>query len=166
MDVFSKVSTDYQRYRPSYPPELVADLVELVRARLGGAPIRAWDVATGTGQMARLLQPHCATTYASDGSANQLKAAAETPAGPIRYFQHEVPDAAVPFDTVDLVTLSQALHWFYPDTRSALDLFHAHLSPQGVLAVLCYQRPEFADAARDRQFHQLYSETLGTPLVM
>ena len=73
-DHFSKQSRAYSRYRPGYPPALIA----WVAAQ---APDRrlALDCATGNGQAAIALSDHFERVLALDGSLSQLRNAAAAP---------------------------------------------------------------------------------------
>ncbi|HEY8923736.1 MAG TPA: methyltransferase domain-containing protein, partial [Polyangia bacterium] len=66
-DLFSTQSSDYARFRPTYPPALFEWLA-------GQAPARetAVDVGTGSGQAAVALAAHFGRVLALDPSAAQL----------------------------------------------------------------------------------------------
>ena len=104
-DFFSNHSEDYARSRPPYPRHLFDFLVGLVPRRN-----QAWDCATGNGQAAIILSEYFDQVIASDASEDQIKNA--QPRKNIRYevFLAEKPNLAD--DSVDLITIAQALHWF------------------------------------------------------
>ncbi len=150
-DLFSRDSSSYAKFRPSYPRELIAWVAGLPRGRR-----LAWDCATGNGQAAALLAGYFDRVVATDASRAQLRAATRT--SRVAYaagLAEQVPLAA---GQVDLVTVAQALHWFdLPRFFAELDRITA---PGAALAIWGYARlrasPDL-DAAIDR-FHD---ETVG-----
>jgi len=107
-DHFSGSAQGYARFRPSYPAELFSWLAL-------NAPARdcAWDIAAGNGQAARQLAGHFRRVLASDASALQIAAA--RPADRVDWVLCRAEAAALAGDSVDLVTVAQALHWFVSD---------------------------------------------------
>ena len=128
-DYFSSHAADYAQFRPGYPLELFAYLAEIAPARA-----RAWDCATGNGQTACALAEFFAEIIATDGSQTQLHQA--TPHERVVYRRAVAEDSPLEDASCDLITVSQALHWFN------LDKFYAEvrriLRPGGVLAVWSY----------------------------
>ncbi|QNE40064.1 class I SAM-dependent methyltransferase [Hymenobacter sp. NBH84] len=105
LDRFSTQAAQYAQYRIDYPQELYTEL-------LAGLPSRqrAWDCATGNGQVATELAGYFAHVDATDSSAAQLANATLRP-----NITYQVAAAeATPFadNTFDLVTVGQAVHWF------------------------------------------------------
>jgi SAM-dependent methyltransferase len=153
-DHFSGHAAAYARARPGYPAALFDWLV--AEASPGRPPAAAWDCATGNGQAALPLADRLDRVYATDAAAAQL---AELPAHP-RIVPAVAPAEAsgLPDQSVDLVTVAQALHWFH------IDDFHAEvrrvLRPGGLLAAWCYQL--FAvDPAVDAVVWGLYEGQVG-----
>jgi SAM-dependent methyltransferase len=150
-DHFSRQSGDYSRYRPGYPPELIA----WVAAR---APDRnlAVDCATGNGQAAVALAEHFDTVLAVDGSLAQLERALPHPR--VRYRRAMAEQLPVPDGSVALVAAAQAAHWF------DFARFHAEcrrvLQPGGVIAVWTYEKFR-ATAALDAAVDRFYEEVVG-----
>ncbi len=143
-DYFSRTARAYSRYRPTYP----AELFDYLAREAPGCGL-AWDCATGSGQSAVPLGERFQRVIATDASVAQLA---------LRQIDDRVVYAAAPADmaplgdhTVDLVTVSQALHWF------ATEAFFAEvervLVPGGLLAAWTYDLlrvdPE-VDALLDR----------------
>lgn len=105
LDRFSAQAAAYARYRIHYPAALYAWLWPLVPGRR-----RAWDCATGNGQVAAVLAGHFAEVDATDLSANQL---AQAPAhANIRYQTARAEHTPFPDHVFDLITVGQAVHWF------------------------------------------------------
>lgn len=128
-DHFSTASDAYRRYRPHYPAELFAWLADLAPAR-----DLAWDCATGTGQAARSLAQHFTKVIASDASAQQISQAQRT--ANIEYVVAGAETLQLEADSVDLITVAQALHWF--DQTAFYANAWRSLKPLGVLAVWKY----------------------------
>ena len=107
LDRFSAQAAAYARFRIDYPAALYAWLLPLVPGRA-----RAWDCATGNGQVALVLAESFAEVDATDLSASQL---AQAPARPnIRYQTARAEHPPFPDRVFDLIAVGQAVHWFDP----------------------------------------------------
>ncbi len=105
LDRFSAQAADYARYRIDYPADLYAWLLPQVRARE-----RAWDCATGNGQVAAVLAETFVRVDATDLSEKQLL---QAPARPnIQYQVARAEQTPFPAQRFDLITVAQAVHWF------------------------------------------------------
>jgi SAM-dependent methyltransferase len=110
---FSNRVEDYVRYRPAYPPGLVAWLRDAVDLR------PSWivaDIGCGTGMLARRFLENGHLVYGVEPN-DAMRAAAEAA------FEREPRFVAVagtaeattlPDGSTDLVTAGQAFHWFDP----------------------------------------------------
>jgi ubiquinone/menaquinone biosynthesis C-methylase UbiE len=128
-DYFSRLSADYARFRPTYPPrlfELVADY----------APSRdcAWDCGTGSGQAAAGLSSHFRRVIATDASSQQIEHAIQL--ANVDYRVAPAEASGLEEGSVDAVTVAQALQWFDRDR------FYAEVRRDcrsgGILAVWSY----------------------------
>lgn len=128
-DHFSDHATDYARYRPTYPESLFSYLASVCEKR-----ILAWDCATGSGQAAHGLASHFERIIATDASTEQLAHA--VPHEHITYQVAPAEESPLNAQSVDLITVAQALHWFH------FDRFFAEvkrvLKPDGVVAIWTY----------------------------
>ncbi len=143
-DYFSGASEDYALYRPHYPAELFTYL-----ASLTGCHETAWDCATGTGQTAQNLSSLYQTVIATDASQTQLAQARHLLAEieNINFKIARAENTGIASNSVDLVTVSQALHWFDLEGFSAeVDRV---LKPGGVLAVWAYDLMAITPAIDD-----------------
>ena len=128
-DNFSNHASDYAKYRPVYPQELYTYLYSLVRSKS-----KAWDVATGNGQVAVELAEVFESVLATDLSAKQLEEAPDR-----KNIQYKIQTAEESFlleQQFDLITVAQAIHWF--DFESFYEQVKAHLKPEGIFAVIGY----------------------------
>jgi len=148
-DHFSRLAAGYSRYRPAYPPDLIAFVA-------GCAPDRrrAVDCATGSGQAAVALAAHFESVLAVDGSARQLANA--QPHDRVHYACSMAEHLPVADHGVSLVAAAQAVHWF------DFERFHAEcrrvLVPGGVLAVWTYEKfraTPAVNAVMDRFYEQV-----------
>jgi len=117
----------------------------------------AWDCATGSGQAAIGLAEHFAQVVATDASAAQLAAALAHPH--VRYRQASADASGLAPQSVQLVTVAQALHWldrpgFYAEARRVL-------VPGGVVAAWCYGLLELGAGGLDEPIHAFYERTVG-----
>lgn len=105
-DNFSGQAGLYARYRPRYPQQLFDFIFQRVINKTS-----AWDCATGNGQTARELARYFEKVFATDISQKQLDNAYN--AGNISYSVQPAEQTDFPGQSFDLVTVSQALHWFH-----------------------------------------------------
>lgn len=128
-DLFSNHASDYKRFRPTYPEALFSFLSKQVTVHEA-----AWDCGTGNGQGAIGLAPYFKQVYATDASKAQIDQTAV--AENITYAVATAEQSNLPDQSVSVVTVFQALHWFN------LDKFYREvkrvLLPNGILAVMGY----------------------------
>ncbi len=110
---FSDRVEDYVRFRPGYPPELLAWL----RAEHGLSP--SWvvvDVGAGTGISSRLFLDAGNAVIAVEPNAAMRAAAVEALGADPRFRAVDTPAEAtgLPAGSADLVVAAQAFHWFDP----------------------------------------------------
>lgn len=126
---FNKQASQYAQFRPSYPKELYHYLKELCPHTT-----TAFDVGTGNGQCAIDLADHFEKVLASDFSEEQIANA--IPNKKVKYFVAPAHDSGIENESVDLVTVATAIHWFdldkfYPEVNRVLH-------KNGVIAVWAY----------------------------
>ena len=128
-DHFSQKAKAYSQFRPSYPRELFQWLAKQVPAHE-----RAWDCATGSGQSAQGLAEFFFQVAATDASESQLTHARAH--SRVRYSVGTAEKSGLETDSVDMITVAQAVHWF------DLTAFYAEARrvarPHGVLALWSY----------------------------
>ena len=151
LDRFSAQAADYARYRIDYPGELYAWLMPQVASRE-----RAWDCATGNGQVAAVLAESFVRVDATDLSASQL---AQAPPRPnISYQTARAEHTPFPDQRFDLVTVAQAVHWFNPDA------YHREVRrvarPGAVLAEWGYNLARLDDEPLDALLRRFHDDTL------
>jgi len=150
-DHFSRQAAEYAKFRPRYPKELFQWLA-------GVAPSTqlAWDCATGNGQAAVELAELFERVIATDASERQI-GSAEAHA-PVEYRVAPAEESGIDSNTVDLITVAQALHWFN------LERFYAEArrvsKPGGVLAVWAYKLATVSPEI-DAMVNHYYSEVVG-----
>lgn len=128
-DLFSVQANEYAKFRPSYPPALIQELISICPSLN-----LAWDAGTGNGQFANLLSPYFARVVATDISEKQLSNAVQKPN--IEYSISDSLHVNIADHHCDLVTVAQAVHWFkfdefYTEVRRVL-------KKDGVLALVSY----------------------------
>ena len=151
-DHFSGLAAQYSAFRPSYPPVLFDYLAQLCRERR-----KAWDCACGNGQATLALARHFEAIIATDASPQQLAAAPPHPN--VTYRVAPAEDSGIDSNSVDLVTVAQALHWF------DLDPFYGEaqrvLVPSGVLAAWTYGVLHVEGDAVDALMQEFYHAIVG-----
>lgn len=150
-DHFSGHASGYARARPGYPEGLFEFLATLPARR-----DTAWDSGTGSGQAAVPLSRLFRAVVATDASTAQLLrvkrgtgllyAAAAAERAPLR-------DASI-----DLITVSQALHWF--DFAAFFSESSRVARPGAALAAWAYGNCRVTQEV-DAVYDRLYGEILG-----
>lgn len=149
-DRFSDHSSQYAAFRPRYPQALYDFLFEQVK----GMDL-AWDAGTGNGQAAEELAKRFKNVLATDISAKQLEQAAQA-----ANIQYEVAGETtnLPDQSVDLITVAQAIHWFnrpkfYEEVKRVA-------KPGSVVAVWVYGLLKVSDAI-DPMVRDFYTRVIG-----
>jgi SAM-dependent methyltransferase len=150
-DHFSQHAAIYAQFRPSYPPALFEYLASLCANRS-----LAWDCATGSGQSAVGLTPYFKRIIATDASRQQLAHA--TPHQNIDYRLASAEQSELASNSVDLISVFQAAHWFN------LTQFYAECvrvaKPGCVIVLCCYQLMQ-VETAIDQLIDKLYHQVLA-----
>lgn len=150
-DLFSSQADVYAAFRPTYPPPLYQFIFDQV-TNFG----RAWDCATGNGQVATYLARHFREVIATDLSQAQLDQAAVLPN--IHYCCEPAEEASISDRSIDLITVAQAIHWidfnrFYSEVVRVS-------RPGALVAVWCYNLPSISKEA-DELLDDFYHHTTG-----
>jgi SAM-dependent methyltransferase len=150
-DHFSKQAADYAIFRPGYPQELFDYLGSIAPSRQ-----LAWDCGTGSGQAAVGLASMFLRVIASDASEKQIANAQRNER--VTYRVAPAENSGFKSETIDLIMVAQALHWF------DLDRFYAEarrvLKSDGVLAASAYNLLHI-DPAIDETVNRYYYEVVG-----
>ena len=150
-DHFSKQAADYAKFRPQYPQKLFDYLGSVAPSRQ-----LAWDCGTGNGQAALGLAPVFDHVIATDASETQIANAQSHET--IEYRVAPAEKSGIGSETIDLIMVAQALHWF------DLDCFYAEarrvLKLNGVLAASAYNLL-FVDNTIDQVVNRYYHEVVG-----
>jgi SAM-dependent methyltransferase len=126
----------YERGRPGYPPEAVA---ELVRVLAIGPRATVLDLAAGSGKLTRQLLPAGAELVAVEPSpAMRERLAAAAPG--VRVLAGTAEAIPLPDGSLDAVTVGQAFHWF--DGPPAVAELHRVLRSGGRVGLLWNVRDE------------------------
>ena len=150
-DNFSTQAADYAKFRPHYPKALFRYLTELCQHRQ-----KAWDCATGNGQCAVALAEFFDQVIATDASQKQLENAKLH--SRVQYCLAPAEESGLDADSLDLITVAQALHWFRID--DFWNEVRRTLHSGGVIAVWCYAFLEVAPTI-DALLNRFYSEIVG-----
>jgi SAM-dependent methyltransferase len=151
-DHFSNVAPQYAEFRPRYPVELYDFIVGHSPGRR-----RAWDCGTGSGQAALALAEYFSEVIATDASEEQIRYAALHPR--VSYRVAPAEHSGLKEDSVDLVTVAQALHWF--DIPAFFAEARRVLRGHGLIAVWAYDHLETSDGPLDDRLRILHATVLG-----
>jgi ubiquinone/menaquinone biosynthesis C-methylase UbiE len=150
-DNFSKQADIYAKYRPSYPQSLFDFILQHIDKKQN-----AWDCATGNGQSAEVLAKYFEKVVATDISQKQIDNAKQ--AANIYYSVQPADKTDFADNTFDLVTVSQALHWF------ANDEFYSEVTrvakPFSILAAWSYSLLNVSPEI-DKQVGSFYTTIIG-----
>lgn len=150
-DYFSTQSSEYSKFRPNYPDEMIQQIISLVKNK-----DIALDVATGNGQLASKLAGIFQTVYATDISENQLQLAPQIENVIYKNMSAECTDFTA--RQFDLITVAQAIHWF--DFDAFYKEVYRILKPDGIFAVLGYGFFS-TNSHSDKILWQLYEGIVG-----
>lgn len=156
-DLFSAQSKVYASSRPTYPRALFDFIVAFTDEKK-----LAWDCATGNGQAAVVLAEYFDQVIASDISAKQLGNAQQRTNIRYQIFPAEKP--ILEDDSVDLITVAQAIHWFdfetfYGEAKRVLKKKRGGKAG-GVIAAWAYGMHTISPEI-DKITYHLYEEILG-----
>ena len=150
-DHFSRQAADYAKFRPSYPREFFDYLGSIAPSRQ-----LAWDCGTGSGQAAVALASVFDRVIATDASEKQIANAQQYER--VEYRVAPAENSGIESETLDLIMVAQALHWF------DLDHFYAEarrvLKPNGVLGASAYNLLHI-EPAIDEVVNRYYYEVVG-----
>lgn len=143
--IFGEDAQLYDRARPSYPAELISDVIGLV-----GTGARALDAGCGTGKATVLLAAAGLNGIGVEADLAMAEVARDQLAGhpdwrvDVSTFERWAPN---PGDRpVDLLVSAQAWHWFEPEVR--FSKAHSLISPGGWLALWWNGAADFDSPAR------------------
>ncbi len=135
---FTDRVSDYARYRPGYP----AEILDTLRAECGLAPASVIaDIGCGTGNLAKVFLDNGNTVIGVEPNAAMREAGARelAPFGHrFRAVDGRAEATGLPGASADLVTAGQAFHWFQP--AAARDEFARILRPRGAVALVWNER--------------------------
>ena len=151
-DLFSSQSHLYQKARPSYPQNVIDEILKHVPEQT-----RAWDCGAGSGQFTKLLSPYFQEIIASDLSEQQISQAPQLPN--VQYLVQPAEQNDFESSSFDLITVAQAIHWFN------FDAFYAEvkrvLKPNGLFSIVGYGLIQAENEALQQEIQHLYFEILN-----
>ena len=148
---YSSYAKQYAQSRPGYPEELFEYLSSLVYEHH-----LAWDCATGNGQAALTLVKYFEEVIATDISNEQIKNAVKHKH--IKYKACNAEDSGLENNSVDLVTVASAIHWFNLD--NFFKEVRRVIKPRGIIAVWSYHIG-YVEPPFDKLFLSLYEKVLS-----
>jgi hypothetical protein len=151
-DNFSQQATIYAQYRPQYPQVLYNFLQKIIKHYQ-----LAWDCGTGNGQVATQLAGFFKKVVATDASASQLAVAKSSPK--VEYRLAEAENSGLSSQSVDLITVAQAIHWF--DIAAFYREVYRVAGDEAIIAIWGYGLLTVSPAI-DEIIGELYTNTLGS----
>jgi ubiquinone/menaquinone biosynthesis C-methylase UbiE len=155
--LYSTKAQKYTRFRPDFNPEAIASFVEISGLRKDSVVA---DVGSGTGILTRHLLDHFDTVYAVEPN-DAMRQVAEANLGENPGFSSLAAPAEkipLPDDSIELITVGQAIHWFQPEP--ALAEFQRIAKPGAwlLLATITTLDEKLKDAVRG-----IFTEENGIP---
>ena len=134
---FSTRAAAYERYRPSYPPEVMA----LARRECGvTAESRIADIGSGPGIMSRIFLDAGCEVFGVEPNPEMRQSGERALAAYPKFHSTagRAEETGLPDASVDVVTAAQAFHWFEPaGTRAE---FRRILRPHGWVMLVWNER--------------------------
>lgn len=126
---FGHAAEEFQRYRPDYPAALYDHILAQVSEQSRGC---AMDLGAGTGRVTAHLLPYFREVISVEPDRGMAAKIVERfPQAMVR--EATVEDHVQPAESVDLITIANALHWMEADRVFANT--RVWLRPGGILAV-------------------------------
>lgn len=142
-------SDNYSAYRPTYGKSLLDQLLSNHKGRTQVAI----DLGCGTGQITTTIAGHFTKVYGFDTSAKMLESASLRLN--IDYKVGKAEALSLEDESIDLVTVGQAAHWF--DSDLWFKEIARILRPNGTLAFWSYNEAEFTDSTEASRIWNFYS---------
>lgn len=130
----------YASFRPTYPPTLFEHIYKYVTDYE-----LAWDCGCGTGQASVVLAEKFTVVTATDISAQLIENAPKRKN--IRYVIEPAENTSFSNNSINLITVAQAMHWFEP--KQFEREVRRVLKPGGVLAAWCYGLADISPTVDD-----------------
>jgi SAM-dependent methyltransferase len=150
-DHFSSVSTAYATFRPGYPSALFAYVSSIAQNHR-----RAWDCGAGSGQATGDLAEYFGEVIATDVSAKQIASA--QPHTRVRWIVCPAESTPIASESIDLIAVAQALHWF-DHARFNAEVRRV-AAPGAAIAAWTYGSPHMAGPV-GQALDRLMFDTLG-----
>ncbi|XP_077998723.1 putative methyltransferase DDB_G0268948 [Glandiceps talaboti] len=144
----SEMAGDYKNLRPSYPQDVAKRIVSYAKQKLGELKL-AVDVGCGSGQSTIILADDVEKVLGVDISEDQIEFAKNSTAPPnVDFKVGSCGDIPVESETVDLITVGTAIHWF--DMAEFYKEVERILRPGGCLAIYTYYSTKLEDSDNEK----------------
>jgi ubiquinone/menaquinone biosynthesis C-methylase UbiE len=165
LDHFSERAPGYAIYRPTYPPELVNFLFDLIHegsrhetsSPQPECPVTVWEAGCGSGQLTGALAKCFPQIIATDASSDQIAQAKPVPNVDFRVARAD--ESGLADHSVDLAIAAQAAHWF--DLNAYYEEVRRVVRPGGFVALITYGIHLTDNPEIDRVMKHFYRETLA-----
>jgi ubiquinone/menaquinone biosynthesis C-methylase UbiE len=133
--VFDEIAADYDRYRPTYPDELVDQACQVAGIRSGDHVL---EVGCGTGQLTRSLAARGLHVTALEPGQSLIALARQNldGAGEVDFVNARFEEALIPRGQFQAVFSASAFHWI--DPKVSWQKTAEVLAPGGTLALVQY----------------------------
>jgi SAM-dependent methyltransferase len=150
--VFGEVADVYERVRPSYPSELIDDVLSFASVSAGD---RVLEVGAGTGKATRLFAAQGLRMVCLEPSADMVAVARRScaPFPDVSFQVASFEEWPIEPAAFRLLVSAQAWHWVSPEVRCVKA--HSALAPEGALA-LFWNRPRIGDPELRQAFDEVY----------
>ncbi|MHA4807026.1 class I SAM-dependent methyltransferase [Flavitalea flava] len=134
---FSNRAGNYEKYRPSYPPEIIPFLENTIGLRKGQ---QIADIGSGTGIFTEMLLLKGYSVTGVEPNMSMRQTAEEHLGGYERFFSLDgrAEKTGLADHHIDLITVAQAFHWM--DPRETKEEFLRILKPGGHIVLIWYER--------------------------